>query len=462
MNNKKESSNEKKYSTWTHISFNLVMVMLPATWGMFSVNFFWYYETEVLLPVILVGIANVIFTLWDAFNDPLVGYISDRPNRMTKRYGRRFPFIVIFGIPTMVSLILLFVPPFVDAKINPIPIFIWILIWLLIHELSYTAVSLARALYPEKFRSDSERRKNAGIGIFTYNLGMFMGLIVPMIFVVKGDIQSYLIGAIVLMVPCFICFFLGIPGVREEKEMIERSFKAAKEPFLKTMKTTLKKKNFLALIFVSISTQAFGACILGSIYYYVAFILMEPPGSQADILFMLFWFIAGLLSVPFWMKLSNKVGHKKIQFIAIITTVISSIPFIFLNTLIGALIAVFILGFVGGAGTFVRYPIFSDMIDETAILDGKRQEGAYQGILAFFDRFGILLQPIIFTVIHIITGFNPESEIQTPLAQQGIIAAMTWIPAIIVLVAGLVFWKVYDLTPDKTSEIKSKLKELNL
>lgn len=462
MSNKKESSNEKKYSNWTHISFNLVMVMLPATYGMFSVNFFWYYETEVLLPVILVGIANVIFTLWDAFNDPLVGYISDRPNRMTRRYGRRFPFIVMFGIPTMVSLILIFLPPIANAKINPIPIFIWALIWLIIHELSYTEVSLARALYPEKFRSDSERRKNAGIGIFTYNLGMFLGLIVPMLIVVKGDIQSYWMGATILMIPCFIFFLLGIPGVREDKEMIERSFRAERAPFFKTMKTTLKKKNFLALIFVSISTQAFGACILGSIYYYVAFILMEPPGSNADILFMLFWFIAGLISVPLWMILSNKLGHKKIQLLAIITTIISSIPFIFINTLIGALIAVFILGFVGGAGTFVRYPIFSDMIDEASVLDGKRQEGTYQGVLAFCDRFGILLQPIIFTIIHIITKFDPEAKSQTFLAQQGIIAAMTWIPAIVVLVAGLVFWKVYDLTPEKTLGIKAKLKELNL
>ena len=115
-----------------------------------------------------------------------------------------------------------------------------------------------------------------------------------------------------------------------------------------------------------------------------------------------------------------------------------------------------------GAETFVRYPIFGDVIDEVAILDGKRQEGAYLGVQAFFDRFGWLLQPIIFTIVHLVTGFNPESGTQTVLAQQGIITAMTWIPASILVVTGLIFWRFYDLTPEKTRIIKAKLEELNL
>ncbi|MHA1688778.1 MAG: MFS transporter [Promethearchaeota archaeon] len=462
MSETKINALEKKYSTWTHLSFNLVMVMLPATYGMFSTHFFWYYETEVLLPVMLVGLANVIFLIWDAINDPLIGYLSDRPNRLTRKYGRRFPFIVIFGVPTMASLILLFIPPFTNALINPMPIFIWAIIMLIIHELGYTCVSLARALFPEKFRSDSERRKNAGIGILTYNLGMFIGLIIPMAIVVKGNINTYWLGATTLMIPCFIFFLLGIPGIREEKEMIERSFTIQKEPFFHTMKNTFKKKNFIALVITSIAIQAFGACILASIYYYINFVLMEPADSSADIFFMLSWFIAGFISVPIWMKLSNKMGNRKVQIMGIIATFLASLTFLFIKNLTGALICAFLLGFFGGAGSFIRYPLFSDVIDEASIIDGKRQEGTYQGVLAFCDRFGILIQPVLFTVVHILTGFDPQASIQTPLAQQGIIALMTWIPGIISLIAVLVFWKVCDLTPEKTKINKKKLAELNL
>ncbi len=462
MSSNMEKVSESEYSTWDHVSFNLVMFMLPATYAMFATHLFWFYETEVLLPVLFIGIAYILFGVWDAFNDPLIGHISDKPNRFTKRYGRRFPFIVIFGIPTMVTLVLLFTPPMVNAKVNPWPVFIWLIIILLIHELSYTGVSLTRALYPEKFRTDKDRRKNSAIGIVISNLGFFVGFIIPMLLVWEGDLNSYWIAATILMIPCFIFFLLGIHGVREDKEMIERALAAKREPFFEILKKAVKRKNFMSLVFISISNQVFGACVMASIYYYVKYILILPPERQADVLIMVVWFLMGLLSIPLWMKIIPKTGHKKLQIIGIIITFLALIPPLFVRSLTLALISVGFLGFAMGATALIRFPIFADVIDEVSLLDEKRQEGIYQGVFVFFDRLGIILQPIIFTVIHILTRFDPESDTQSFIAQQGILAAMLWIPGLIMLVACLTFWKYYDLTPDKTLIIKEKLKEINL
>ncbi len=366
------------------------------------------------------------------------------------------------GVPTMLSMMLLFIPPITNAQINPIPVFLWAVAMLIIHETGYTTVSLTRALYPEKFRSDSERRKNAGIGMVIYNIGMLCGLVIPMIFVTTGDINSYFLGAIILTIPCFITFFLGIPGVREDKEMIERDINEEREPFFKTMITVLKKKNFRAVIVVMMSVQMIGACIMGSVYYYVYYILLEPADSSADILFMLAWFIAGVVSIPFWMFMGKKIGNRKLQILALIMYSIAIMPFLFIRSLIGAILAALVLGFMMGASTFIRYPLFSDLIDEATIMDGKRQEGIYQGVLAFFDRFGILIQPIIFTIVHLLTRFDATQAVQTPLAQQGILAAFTWVPASIAIIACLIFYKYYDLTITRTEENKIKLHELNL
>lgn len=462
MSNKSETTSEREYSTSTHISFNLMQVMLSASYGMVATHLFWFYETEVLLPVLYIGIALLLYAVWDAFNDPLMGYISDKPNRFTKRYGRRFPFIIIFGIPTMLTFILLFMPPSIDAKINPWPVFFWLLVILLMHEVSYTGVSLARALYPEKFRSDADRRINAAIGIVTFNIGLFMGFLVPMFLVREGDVSSYWIAAIILMIPCFIFYLLGITGVRENEVMITRALETRREPFFKTLKAAIKRKNFMILALLSISTQIFGICLMASIYYYVKYILLLPLESQASILIMVVWLIAGLLSVPFWMKILPKVGNKKLQIIGIVLALCFIIPALFIRTLTLALVLVALLGFAQGATTLVRWPIFSDTIDEVSLLDGKRQEGVYQGVFVFFDRIAFILQPIIFTVVHILTRFDPEAETQTLYAQQGILAAMFWIPGLIMLVACLIFWKIYDLTPEKSLSIRSKLEELNL
>jgi Na+/melibiose symporter-like transporter len=177
---------------------------------------------------------------------------------------------------------------------------------------------------------------------------------------------------------------------------------------------------------------------------------------------MLVWLIAGLLSVPFWIKILPKVGNKKLQIIGIVLALCFIIPALFIRTLTLALVLVALLGFAQGATTLVRWPIFSDVIDEVSLLDGKRQEGVYQGVFVFFDRIAFIMQPIIFTIVHILTRFDPESDTQTTLAQQGILAAMFWIPGLIMLMACLIFWKFYDLTPKTTYNIKQKLIEMTL
>lgn len=458
----KKTSEKKEYSTWIHFSFNLVMLMLPATYGLFSTQFFYFYETVIKLDVIFVGLANVLFVVWDSINDPIIGFLSDRKNRFTQKYGRRFPFIVIFGIPTILSLVLLFLPLPFNAQVNPWPIFIWMIIWLFLHEFGYTAVSLTRALFPEKFRSDKERRKNSGIGIITYNLGLFIGLIIPFIFISKSDPYSYITASLILMIPCMISFFLGIPGIREESDIIDRALEVEKEPFMTTMKKAVKRKNFIVFTFVNITIQLFAACLLASINYWVESILLLPEGNQADVILMILWFLAGLASVILWIRIAAKLGQKKTQFIGLIGIILSIIPVYFVRTLEGAIVSFIILGVAAGANTFIKYPIFGDIIDEITIEEEKRQEGVYQGILVFFDRIGILLQPIIFTVVHLLTNYNPDTASQTIIAQQGILSAMTWIPALFMLIAAVVFWKYYDLTPEKSANIKKKLEELQL
>lgn len=68
------------------------------------------------LNTLLTGTALIIFAIWDAINDTVVGYISDRPYRFTKRWGRRFPWIVSVFIPMLIFFLLIFYPPLGGAR----------------------------------------------------------------------------------------------------------------------------------------------------------------------------------------------------------------------------------------------------------------------------------------------------------------------------------------------------------
>jgi len=55
----------------------------------FAFNFF-FYEVEIGLSVWYVGLALIIFAIWNAINDPLAGNLTDRPFRFTKKWVEDF------------------------------------------------------------------------------------------------------------------------------------------------------------------------------------------------------------------------------------------------------------------------------------------------------------------------------------------------------------------------------------
>ena len=121
---------------------------------------FYFYEVEIGLASWMTGLGLVCYAIWDAFNDPLLGYLSDRPFRFTKKWGRRFPWIVVGFIPMLIAFILIFSPPNVNAQEQPWVIFGWLVFTLCPFDTCETFFTMNfYSLYPDKFRTNEERRK---------------------------------------------------------------------------------------------------------------------------------------------------------------------------------------------------------------------------------------------------------------------------------------------------------------
>ena len=80
-------------------AFGYIIINWLLTYGL--QNLFYFYEVEIGLPILLIGLAFIIFALWNMVNDPLLGYLTERPTRLTKKYGYRAPWIVITAIPML-------------------------------------------------------------------------------------------------------------------------------------------------------------------------------------------------------------------------------------------------------------------------------------------------------------------------------------------------------------------------
>ena len=61
----------------------------------YTLIIFFYFEVEVGLAIGLIALSYIIYAIWNMVNDPIIGYLTDRPFFWTKRWGMRFPWIFI-------------------------------------------------------------------------------------------------------------------------------------------------------------------------------------------------------------------------------------------------------------------------------------------------------------------------------------------------------------------------------
>ena len=86
-NNQKsnELDDSKKFPIWVFISFAMGDVFIQLYVYLFSVRTFDFYENEVGLATGIIALAFIIFALWNMINDPLIGYLSDKPRNFCRK-----------------------------------------------------------------------------------------------------------------------------------------------------------------------------------------------------------------------------------------------------------------------------------------------------------------------------------------------------------------------------------------
>jgi GPH family glycoside/pentoside/hexuronide:cation symporter len=131
----------------------------------FGAYYLFYYVDVLGLAVTLAAIVNVIYALWDAVNDPLVGYLAD--NTRT-RWGRRRPWLMI-GLPLFaVLLVLVYAVP--EPFQRGDALFWYALAVIFLFETASTIMNTNyEALFPELFQAF---RKRTRASAYNHGLGM--------------------------------------------------------------------------------------------------------------------------------------------------------------------------------------------------------------------------------------------------------------------------------------------------
>ena len=455
------SFERKFHPAITIISFCIPAIFINSLSIFLSSWLLFYYEVAIVLSLFIIAVTYIGTEIINFLIQPLLGYLSDRNYRFTNKLGRRFLWIIISGTLTPIFFILVFLPQLMLWGDLGLYLYLILVIYNIVrslYSLNYSASLIS------KFRHPKERLIISTIIEFFSVVSIIVVSILPGLIIAISEPITYTIVAIVLGITFIIALLFGIPGLLEERGLIETYYSSElkpQEPFFLDFFKRFKifgQKNFLLILLQLTALALFSYFVVNRLFFYVEFIL-GAPAFFSSILISIYTSMM-VIGIPFGFLISWFAGHVKAWIISGFILGASAINFLYLNDMVFTIIVLAAIGFASGIGAVVLVPISGDVFDENAHRQRKRSEGFNYGILASFGSLYLLFGPLITAIVQSITGFNFMSP--TPLSLLGIRIEMSIIPAVIVISSTIVFMLLYDLKPDKTQIIQEELKTLKI
>jgi len=407
------------------IAFYIVDVMnLPATW--FAT--FWFF-----------------YTIYNAFNNPLIGYFSDRTK---SRWGRRIPYVLFGGLPYAVAFALLFTAPF-DGRDNPVGLLIYFGIAIIAWEALYTAIATGYyGLLPEMFPCYRERTDVAAKMNIFQTVALVLGAALPPML---AEFLGWSGMATVLAVISVAAIYFGYPALFERPELK----KDTEVPFGKALKATFLNRSYLtaagaqAMRFVATGTLQMG------ILFYLKYSL-KADESLATVILGIAFVVAMLSLYPWRNWVANKLDSRRTLMIANAVMILGIVPMGFSPNLIFTYATAIIVGIGLGGLVLIGDVIITEVIDEDEVKTGHQRAGMYFGMSGFLITLSGLLVSSIFGIMMPAFGYDTLLEVQPATVDLGFRLFLTIPTSLGFLLAIFLLW-LYPLHGKRLKEIKDTL-----
>lgn len=406
-----------------------------------------FYADVLKVPIDLIGYSMIAYGIWNAINDPLFGYISDRTRT---RWGRRIPYVAGGFIPLTLAFIFLWIPPLRIVNAGHLPLFIYFTVMMFLFDGIYTLVILNwTALFPEMFPSLKDRAVVSMWRQVFANLGLILGIaLAPMVYANLGwSAMAGIYGAITAA-----ALAVSLLGSRETGARVHE------EPLnvFPALKYTIANKSFMTYVISSSLVQFTFVLLMATVPFYTKYALRIPEEQSTFLLGATFLMV--FLTLAWWMRYTVKVGPKRAMSTGIILFAVTILPFAVAKGLAMGIACGALLG-IGLAGLILLFDVLlADVIDEDQVRTGRRREGMYFGANALFIRLGVSAQALVMSQVLKASGYNPHLAVQPPSVEIGIRFLMAGVPVIALALAYLVL-RMYPLYGETLAGIKRELAE---
>lgn len=418
-----------------------------------SVGLTYYFTSFRGLSADLAATVWLLFGIWNAINDPLFGYISDRTKN---KLGRRIPYIrygaPILGLAFILSWVLIG-----GQNASQTVMFIQMTLLLFIFDALYTAI--ATSIYVMPFEMAVSNKARSSIFIWKIIFSVFP-LAVPLVLwgFIKPEPGSNPQAFITIMTGFGIImaglifgstyFYWEKHYQQEEKQM----------PFLKSIKECFTNRSFVVFEVLSFTIMYVQTSLMLGLNYYLAEFSIPAAAVYGSL-------GVGIVGGIFlFVNVREMWGVKKSTII--MSAVFALGCFLILGLgreLIPAMIGSFCFG-IGFAGGMYLIPMMNgDVVDMDEHRTGLRREGMYAGVNSLITKPAISLANSAFLWFLSAYGYNfaASSGSQSTQAETGILMGWVLVPGILLALSfGSLF--LYPLAGKQWDEIKHNLSVIHI
>jgi glycoside/pentoside/hexuronide:cation symporter, GPH family len=395
--------------------------------------FLLFYFTDIVAISPAIAASALLFgkLTWDAINDPLVGYLSDRTK---SRFGRRRIWMLAAAVPIALATWLQFSLP---VGLTGAAAFLAVLMTFWLKDTFVTMAAVAyNALVPEVTHDYQERSSVAayrgaaavagyllGAAGMTAVVGVFRGLGLSRAAAWSGT--GGLWGLIML-----VALLVTIFSVRETPGLADA---AAKTRWLGSMKLCFKNRPFVILLGVFMLSNFAFTTQAALLPYLIQYQL--GMATQISAILAVSLITTGIFLVPARL-LADRINKGPAYALGLSIAAlgfVSAYLFLPYRPTPWVYLVAFVLGVGFSAHWVMPYAMMPDVMEYDERKTGQRREGVYYGISNFMVKFAIALGTAVPGWALSAFGYVPNA-VQTPAALFGIRFFYALVPAAVMLI----------------------------
>lgn len=384
----------------------------------------------------------------DAINDPLVGFIID--HLPTRKMGHFRPTLILGTILCSVNFLLLWFGPMLSTSGKLAIAYVsYILLGVLFPVMD---ISL-NSLLPVMTEDMKERNSLSSIKGLAYVIGaLVIGVAAPLILGDTSNKQGYINLVLIMTAVIFFFSIIGTMGVKERvKPQMENSY-SVKELF-KILSQKPVYITFLAVLLYSIGSNIVNAA---NTYFYT---YIFEDLTLASIITL----ITCVTVFPATMVIGNLIGRfgkKKMYAIGLALAGLAPIiRLLDVRNIPLLIVSVLIAGIGAGFAAPLNYGIQADNTDYIEVSMGIRAEGAVASLSSFVSKCAMGIGGAIPGYLLQLAGFDSKAAVQNDDVINVIVLCVLILPAIVNVVAIVIFSKGYPITKEKLNEQTYLLRE---